>query len=148
MRPAPPGFDPDIWSVLETARAQSEAGDTATALSSYAALWETCINKRDHYHASVVAHLAGVAESDIPKKHEWNLRALREAEAVPDQSRVKETYASTLNNLGMSYAQLGHHEKAREIFDRAVRSADDLAPGPYADAVRSGIERNIARLRG
>jgi len=53
-------------------------------------------------------------------------------------------YASNLNNLGMSYAQLGDQSKAIETFEAALRAVDDLQPRAYRDQVRAGIERNVA----
>ena len=146
MRPTPPGFDPQVWTDLEHARAQINSGDTTSALATYSRAFDGCIARSDHYHASVIAHMAGVAEPDPVKKHEWNITALREADAVADRARVKNTYASNYNNLGMSFAQLGQRESAAEAFERALQAVADLPPGPYADQVRAGIERNVARL--
>ena len=147
MRPVPPGFDPLVWTDLERARAQLASGDTAAALATYRRAFDGSVGRGDHYHASVIAHTAGVAEADAAKKHEWNVAALREADAAPDRARVRDTYASNLNNLGMSFAQLGERDKAIEAFERALAQVDDLAPGPYRDQVRGGIERNLARAR-
>ena len=119
----------------------------AGALATYRRAFERCIARADHYHATVIAHMAGVAEPDPTKKHEWNLEALREADAVADRDRVKDTYASNCNNLGMSYAQLGEREQAIATFERALSCVGDVPAGPYADQVRAAIERNLARAR-
>ncbi len=145
MRPTPPGFDPQVWTDLERARAQLEGGDPAGALATYRMAFDGCVARSDHYHATVIAHMAGVAEPDPAKKHEWNLEALREADAVADRDRVKNAYASNCNNLGMSYAQLGERQKAIETFQRALAHVGDVPAGPYADQVRAAIERNLAR---
>jgi len=145
MRPTPPGFDPQVWTELEDARAQLKSGETDGALATYRRAFDGCAARSDHYHATVIAHMAGVAEPDPTKKHEWNLAALREADAVTDRDRVKDTYASNYNNLGMSYAQLGEREKAIETFQRALAHVGDVPAGPYADQVRAAIERNLAR---
>jgi len=145
MRPTPPGFDPEVWAQLEQANAELKAGDTTGALETYRVAFEGCVTRSDHYHATVIAHMAGVAEPDPTKKHEWNLEALREADAVAERDRVKDTYASNCNNLGMSYAQLGEREKAIETFQRALAHVGDVPAGPYADQVRAAIERNLAR---
>ena len=147
MRPTPPGFDPHVWTELEEARAQLKSGETAGALAMYRMAFHECLARSDHYHASVIAHMAGVAEPDLIKKHEWNVAALREADAVADRARVKDTYASSYNNLGISFARLGEHEKAIDSFEQALARVGDVPPGPYADQVRGGIERNLARLR-
>ena len=147
MRPTPPGFDPQVWVELEGARALLRDGDVAGALAMYGNVFDACVRSGDHYHASVIAHTAGVAEPDLTKKHEWNLAALREADAVADRDRVKETYPSNLNNLGMSFAQLGQAAKAIDALERALMHVRDLPSGPYADQVRAGIERNLGRAR-
>jgi len=147
MRPLPPDFDPGVWTDLETAKAQLKSGDAAGALATYRRAFDGCLARSDHYHASVIAHTAGVAETDPSKKHDWNLAALREADAVADRDRVKDTYASNYNNLGMSYAQRGERELAIEVLQRALAHVDDIPTGPYADQVRAGIERNLARAR-
>src|SRR5258708_37751594 len=147
MRPTPPGSDPQVGVELEEARSQLRDGDLAGALATYREAFDGCVTKGDHYHAAVVAHTAGVAEPDLTKKHEWNLTALREADAVADRDRVKETCASNLNNLGMSFAQLGQGARAIDALERALTHVRDLPPGPYADQVRAGIERNLGRAR-
>lgn len=147
MRPMPPGFDPRVWTALEDARALLKTGDVAGALATYRKAFDDCVKRGDHYHASITAHSAGVVESDLTKKHEWNVAAIREADAVADRDRVKETYASNYNNLGMSFAQLGEIEKAIDSLERARTHVGDVPPGPYADQVRAGIERNLARAR-
>src|SRR5260221_5124119 len=147
MRPLPPGFDPQVWTELEEAKAQLKAGDAKGALATYRRAFDGCVARSDHYHATVVAHMAGVTETDPNKKHDWNLTALREADAVEDRDPVKDTYASNCNNLGMSYAQLGDREKAIESFQRALAHVADVPTGPYADQVRAAIERNLARAQ-
>ncbi len=147
MRPLPPGFDRQVWTELEEAKAQLKAGDAKGALATYRRAFDGCVARSDHYHATVVAHMAGVTETDPNKKHDWNLAALREADAVADRDRVKDTYASNYNNLGMSYAQRGEREQAIATFERALSCAGDVPTGPYADQVRAAIERNLARAR-
>jgi tetratricopeptide (TPR) repeat protein len=105
------------------------------------------VRTADHFHASVTAHVAGVAEPDIGKKHEWNLRAIAQADQVADRSLVNHLYASNLNNLGMSYAHLGDQRKAIERFEAALRAVDDVQRGPHREQVRAGIEGNLAKAR-
>ena len=146
MRPVPPGFDASVWEQLERARARISSGDLAGAGEIYRGAYETRRARQDHYYASVIAHQAGVNEPDLQRKHEWNLIAVAEADAVTDRTRVRDLYASNLNNLGMTYAQLGERSLAKTTFERALTHASELAPGAYADQVRAGIERNLARL--
>src|SRR2546423_4793401 len=141
MRPTPPGFDPEVWADLEEAKGQLKNGETARALATYRQGYERCLARKDHYHATVIAHMAGVAEPDPTKKHDWNLAALREADAVADRDRVKDTYASNYNNLGMSHAQRGERAQAIDAFERALAHVANVPAGPYAHQCRAPIER-------
>ena len=143
----PSWFDPEVRASLEEARAQLQAGDPAGALATYRVAFDGCVARSDHYHASVIAHMAGVAEADPIAKHDWNLAAVREADAVAERDRVKDTYASSYNNLGLSYAQRGEREQAIRAFRRALAHVADVPAGPYADQVKAAIERNLARAR-
>lgn len=90
--------------------------------------------------------MAGVAEPDPAKKHEWNVAALREADADPQTIRSRGMYASLYNNLGMSHSVNGRRAEALRAYEVASAHVDEIDPGPYADQVRAGIERNVARL--
>jgi len=147
MRPTPPDFDPLVRSALDEAKALLAAGQIPAALAVYQRTWDTLVAKGDHFHASVVAHMAGVAEPDPVKKHKWNIAALREADAAPDLMRARGMYSSLYNNLGMSDSITGEPAEAVRCFELAASHLDEIGPGPYADQVRGGIERNRARLR-
>lgn len=142
-----PDVDPSVRSALEEARTLIAAGDPDGALAVYQRAWDELLAKGDHLHACVVAHMAGVAEKDAVKKHEWNVVALREAEVVPDALRWRGMHVSLYNNLGMSHSLQGRTDEARRCFELAREHLDELEPGPYKDQARGGIERNLARLR-
>jgi hypothetical protein len=146
MRATPPEFDPHVRAALDEARGLIAARDVPAALALYQRTWDELVAGGDHFHACVIAHMAGVAEPDAAKKHEWNVAALREAEAVPDTMRWRGMFASLHNNLGMSHSLQGRPDEARRCFDLALTHLDEIDPGPYRDQVRAGIERNIARL--
>lgn len=146
-RPSPPDLDPQVRSALDEAKSRIAAGDTVGALATYQRAWDDLVARGDHFHACVIAHMAGVAEPHPAKKHEWNVAALREADAVADTIRARGMYASLYNNLGMSHSVKGDREEALRCFEAASAHVHDIAPGPYADQVRSGIDRNLARLR-
>jgi hypothetical protein len=75
----PPQFDPAVSAALDAARARLSAGDIRGALEAYQEGWDAAVAHGDHADASVVAHMAGVAEEDPRRKLEWNRDALREA---------------------------------------------------------------------
>lgn len=147
MRAGPPDFDPKVRSALNEAGDLLSSGDVAGALDVYRRTWHELAAKGDHFHACVVAHMAGVAETDGVKKHRWNVAALAEANAAPELIRARGMYASLYNNLGMSCSIQGDRQEALRYFELAASHLDEIAPGPYADQVRAGIERNLARLR-
>lgn len=94
----------------------------------------------------MVAHLAGVSEADPAGKLRWDLRALSEADEIPDVARSQGLYPSCYNNLALSQLALGDRAGARRSFELAGERLVDLTPGAYADQVRAGIERNVARM--
>ncbi len=146
--PTPPNFDPDVQRALDEAKTLIAADRISDALARYRLAYDGAIAKGDHFHACVIAHMAGVAESDPKKKHDWNLAALRHADGAPDVTGSRGMYASLYNNLGMSHLLLGKRDRARECFERAAARVAEIGTGPYADRVRAGIERNLARSRG
>ena len=148
MRATPPDFDPRVRAVFDEARALIAARNVPGALATYARIWDELVAEGDHLHACVVAHMAGVAEPDGAKKHEWNIVAIREAGAVPETMRWRGMYASLYNNLGMSHALQGRADEARRSFELALGHLDEIEPGPYKEQSRAGIERNLARLPG
>jgi tetratricopeptide (TPR) repeat protein len=146
MRQLPDDFDSDVKAALDAARAFVELGDLNGARVQYEAAWDVSVAKRDHYHACVVAHMAGVIEVDAAKKHHWNLDALREAAGVNDRERVKDFYASLYGNLAFSFATLGDLDEALRYQERAMACLDDIAPGPYRDRVVAGATAQLARI--
>jgi tetratricopeptide (TPR) repeat protein len=145
VRPPPPGFDPEIWASLETARQHAQAGRTADALAAYEVAWVRALALADHFQAMVTAHMAGVAEPDAAKKHRWNVLALEHADAIADLVRARGMYSSIYNNLGLSHGLQGDHEEARRCFERALSHLVEMQP-EAAVAQRAAIERNVARL--
>ena len=145
MRPAPPGFDSVVWAELERARAQRESGDVPAALATYQAAWDVATAQGDHFHAMVIAHMAGAAEPDAENKHRWNVAAIAEAEAIPDLVRGRGMYSSLYNNVGLSHSLRGERDEARRYFDQALSHLNEV-PQPGQGQLRAAIERNIARL--
>ena len=67
MRASPPDVDPRVRAVLDEATALIAARSVPAALASYARIWDELVAEGDHFHACVVAHMAGVAEPDAAK---------------------------------------------------------------------------------
>lgn len=143
----PPDLDPQVRAALDEAKSALAGGDVPRAIAVYQRAWDELLATGDHLGACVVAHMAGVAEPDPARKHRWNVAALAEADALPDVMRVRGMNSSLYDNLGMSHSMQGDREAALRCFDLAASHLHEMAPGPYADQVRAGIERNAARLR-
>jgi hypothetical protein len=147
MRETPSSFDPSVKAALDDAKTRIAAGDVVGALAVYRRTYDGAIGFADHYHASVVAHMAGVADPDATTKHRWNLDALREAELASDDPRMAGFYASLYSNLAFSHAMLGNLQEALRYQELAVTRVQDIEPGPYRDRVAAATERQLARIR-
>lgn len=146
MRETPSDFDPSVKAALDDAKALIGAGDVVGALALYRRTYDGAIGRADHYHASVVAHMAGVAEPDAMTKHQWNVDALREAE-LADDPQVAGFYSSMYSNLAFSHAMLGNLAEALRSQELALARVRDIEPGPYRDRVAAATERQLARIR-
>lgn len=131
---------------LDAAKALVSGGDPAGALVVYRRLWDRLVAEHDHFHATVVAHMAGVVEPDTDRKHDWNVAALREADAAQPRADVAGLYPSLLNNLAFSFAMRGDREAARRCLETARTHFRALEAGPYADQVKRTIEDRLAKL--
>lgn len=134
-------------AALDQAKAKIGAGDVRGALDTYQEVWDAAVVRGDHAHASVVAHMAGVAESDPQRKLSWNLDALREADLAGNDPLVTSFYPSLYNNLALSYAFLGDRAEALRYMELAASRLGDLEPSPYAERVRTGVKAQLAKLR-
>lgn len=136
----------EVQRELDVARTLLAGGDPAGSLVVYQRLWDRLVAQRDHFHATVVAHMAGVVEPDNDRKHDWNVAALREADAAEPRADVAGLYASLYNNLAYSLAMRGDREAARRSLEIARTHFAGLEPGPYADQVKRTIEDRLAKL--
>ena len=136
-----------VTAIVKDGRALETAGDAAGARASYLAAWELARTDDDALSMSIAAHYVAIAENDPDKKLAWNLDALRLAEGLPNQTPVRGFYASLFANLGLSYSLLGRRAEAVTHYEHAAERVSDIEPGPYADMVRGGIDRALARLR-
>ena len=140
--------DPDVIRILDDAKALLAQRKLPEALATYAAALDDLIAQGDHFAASNVAHMAGVADPDPVAKLRWNRQALQEADAVADRDSVASFYASLYNNLAVSHALLGHRDEAVRCLRTAWSHTDALEPGPYAERVTETIRKRLAELEG
>ena len=140
----PPG--PRAAAAFAGAKALLAGGDAPVALERYRTAFDELIATGEHYDASNIAHMAGVAEEDPARKHHWNVLALREAEAEPDRASVAGFYPSLDHNLAFSHLGLGDDTEALRCLRLARSHFDALEPGPYADRVKAAVTTRLEQL--
>jgi hypothetical protein len=121
MRKPPPDFDPLVKAALDEAKAKV-AQVTCPVRSRCIA--RRVVERGDHGHAGVAAHMAGVAEPDREARLQWNLNALREAEADSGHPLVATFSPSLYNNLAFSYELIGDRAQALRYSDRGIVSGE------------------------
>ena len=136
-------IDPDnpvAQLCIEGMRAEGE-GRLSDAKALFTRAWEA---SADDHDASMAAHYLARHQETESERFRWNAEALHRAESSGDE-RVREFLPSLLLNLGHSHEMLGAPEEARACYERAAAVLDTVAPGPYSDALRDGVERALAR---
>jgi tetratricopeptide (TPR) repeat protein len=139
-------LDPKVVEILGRAKALLTEGKLTEALACYTAAFAELTATGDHFQASNVAHMAGVADSDPHAKLRWNTQALQEANAVDDRDSVAPFYASLYNNLAVSHSLLGDRDEAVRCLRAAWSHVGAIEPGPYAERVTETIRKRLADL--
>ncbi len=99
----------------------------------------------DDYERCVAAHYVARHQDGPHETLRWNEECLRYADRVAD-ARVAGFYPSLYLNLGHSHEELGDPRRAEEYYRSAEARLSALPDGPYADMVRDGVARGLARL--
>ena len=138
--------DAGLMKVMRDAKELLGAGNVDAALELYDDAWTAYLSSGEHFNASNVAHMAGVADPDPARKQLWNERALAAAEAEPDRESIAGFYSSLYNNLAYSLVLLGRRAEALDALRTAWSHVGALDPGPYADQVRTAIKKRLDEL--
>lgn len=138
--------DAGLMKVMRDAKELLGKGNVDAALELYDDAWTRYVASGQHFSASNVAHMAGVADPDPARKQIWNERALAAAEAEPDRDAVAGFYPSLYNNLAYSLVLLDRRAEALGALRTAWSHTGALDPGPYADQVRSAIKKRLDEL--
>ncbi|PWI45688.1 hypothetical protein [Streptomyces sp. ICBB 8177] len=132
----------------------AHAGDREEARDRFAALWQELGEHGSPLHRCTLAHYMADTQDDPEDELDWDLRALRAAEAV-EQDRVtwgeeelsiRGFYPSLHLNLAADYHRLDEPALARAHLDRALACADALGDDAYGDGIRAAISRLDLRL--
>lgn len=115
--------------------AAEASGDIDGARAAYDDAWTIAT---DDYERCVAAHYVPRWIDDPSQKLQWNLDALKYADAVGDD-RVKGFYASLHANVGNCLRLLGDKDGATAAYTTAQAHLGDVQEGPYKDKVAAGI---------
>ena len=132
--------------VMRDAKELLGAGNVSAAVDLYDETWTRYLSRGEHFNASNVAHMAGVADPDPARKQLWNERALAAADAEPDRESIAGFYPSLYNNLAYSLVLLDRRGEALDALRTAWSHTGALDPGPYADQVRTAIKKRLDEL--
>ena len=123
------GSDPvaNIRLELERGRMFRSSGDLEAAFPLFKSAFERASEAGEFWFAGDAAHMCAIAVTGRDLMDEWTQRGLDLGEREPDASYWA---GPLLNNLGWAYFDAGEHERALELFERAlvVRERDPSNP--------------------
>jgi tetratricopeptide (TPR) repeat protein len=138
------GADPvaNVRLELERGRMFRSSGDLEAAFPLFRSAFERALEARELYLAGDAAHMCAIAVTDRDVMEEWTRRGLDLCEREPDAAYWA---GPLLNNLGWAYYDADEHERALELFERAleVRERDPANQAAIAhakEAVQTALE--------
>ena len=135
-------FDPANPVIALCVAGVAREGAPAEALALYEQAWAA---RSDAFEASVAAHYLARVQPTPELTLHWNAVALEQAERVSD-ARLATLLPSLCLNLAESYRVAGRYDEARRVASRGRAALAGLPPDGYAEMVRGGLERVLARL--
>ena len=123
------GSDPvaNIRLELERGRMFRSSGDLEAAFPLFNSAFDRACDAGEFWFAGDAAHMCAIAVTDRDLMDEWTQRGLDLGEREPDAAYWA---GPLLNNLGWAYFDAGDHQRALELFERAlvVRERDPANP--------------------
>jgi tetratricopeptide (TPR) repeat protein len=110
------GRDPaaNVRLELERGRMLRSSGDSEAAFPLFKDAFARAVDADERYLAGDAAHMCAIAVDDLTVQEEWTQRGLDEGDPY---------WAGPLyNNLGVTYAEAGDHERALELFELALEA--------------------------
>jgi tetratricopeptide (TPR) repeat protein len=109
------------------------SGDPEAAFPLFQSAFARAVEAGEFYFAGDAAHMCAIAVDDWELREEWTQRGLDLADREPGAAYWA---GALLNNLGWAYAEAGEHERALELFERALevrrRDPDNTAAIAWA----------------
>jgi tetratricopeptide (TPR) repeat protein len=112
------GIRPRLRYLLERGRTFNSAADKAAAKPLFIEAWQRGEAAGEEDLAIDAAHMVAIAVGG-EQALQWNRRALAMTEKALDPA-AKRWQASVLNNMGVELNDLGRHEEALAVFERAL----------------------------
>lgn len=102
---------------LERGRMFRSSGDPEAAYPLFQSAFGRAVEAGEFYLAGDAAHMCAIAVDDRKLQEEWTQRGLELGEREPTAAYWA---GPLLNNLGWTYYDAGEHERALEVFERAL----------------------------
>jgi tetratricopeptide (TPR) repeat protein len=133
-----------VYLELERGRLLRSSGRPEEAKAHFLAALDLAESARCDHLAADAAHMMAITEpgeAQIP----WARRALAIAEAS-DDPRARRWTASVAHNLGWTMHDLGRHEEAQELFERALADREQRGDAEPLRVARWTVARGLRSL--
>ena len=102
---------------LERGRMYRSSGDPEAAYPLFQSAFGRAVEAGEFYLAGDAAHMCAIAVDDRKLQEEWTQRGLD----LGDREPAAGYWAGPLlNNLGWAYSEAGNHDRALDVFERAL----------------------------
>jgi tetratricopeptide (TPR) repeat protein len=102
---------------LERGRMYRSSGDPEAAYPLFQSAFGRAVEAGEFYLAGDAAHMCAIAVDDRKLQEEWTQRGLDLGEREPAAGYWA---GPLLNNLGWAYSEAGNHDRALDVFERAL----------------------------
>jgi tetratricopeptide (TPR) repeat protein len=102
---------------LERGRMYRSSGDSEAAFPLFQSAFGRAEEAEEWYLAGDAAHMCAIAVDDLKLQEEWTQRGVELGDRQPDAAYWA---GPLLNNLGWAYSEKSKHQRALELFERAL----------------------------
>jgi tetratricopeptide (TPR) repeat protein len=118
---AGPSAAANVRVELERGRMYRSGGDAEAAYPLFESAFHRAVEAGELFLAGDAAHMCAIAVDDRKLQEEWTQRGLDLGEREPDAAYWT---GPLLNNLGWAYFDAGEHDRALELFERALEARE------------------------
>ena len=104
---------------LERGRMYRSSGDPQAAFPLFRSAYERAVEAGEFFLAGDAAHMCAISVDDRKLQEEWTQRGLELGKREPEADYWS---GPLYNNLGWAYFDAGDHERALELFERALEA--------------------------